>query len=70
MSNPQGMPVAIVDKLNRELVRIVRLQDTRDKLAADGMLPVGGTPAQFAALLKSEDEKWRRVVQDRGLAAK
>ena len=70
IAGPQGIPVAIVDKLNRELVRIVRLQDTRDKLAADGMLPVGGTPAQFAALLKSEDEKWRRVVLDRGLAAK
>ncbi len=70
IAGPKGLPTGIIDKLNQEMVRAIRLPDTRDKLAVDGMLPVGSTPAQFGALIRAEDEKWRRVVQERGLAVK
>ncbi len=68
IAGPAGIPADIIGKLNREMVRAVRLPETRDQLDATGVLPVGSTPVQFGALLKSEDEKWRRVVNAAGLA--
>lgn len=65
---PPAMPVAIVDKLSAEMGKAVKLPEVRDKLATDGAIGVGGTPSQFAALLLSEDKKWRKVVQDIGFA--
>ncbi len=67
---PPAMPATVVDRLSSELSRLVKLPDVREKLASDGASPVGSTPAQFAALLQSEDAKWRKVVQDIGLGGK
>ena len=64
---PPAIPAPIVDRLSRELGRLVKLPEVHDKLATDGAVAVGGTPAQFGALLLSEDRKWRRVVKDIGL---
>lgn len=68
VAGPAGVPAAIVEKLNREMVRAVKLPDTRQQLDKAGLLAVGSTPAQFSALLRAEDEKWRNVVQAAGLA--
>jgi tripartite-type tricarboxylate transporter receptor subunit TctC len=67
IAGPKGIPDAIVGKLNQEMVKAIRLPETRDKLAADGMLAVGSSPAEFAALIRSDNEKWRRVAQERKL---
>ena len=63
---PPAMPAAIVNKLSTEMGKAVKLPEVGAKLATDGAIGVGGTPAQFAALLQSEDRKWRKVVQDIG----
>ena len=65
---PAATPPAIVNKLNREVVRIVHLPDVTAKMAADGSEPVGSTPAQFAAHIKSEVEKWRDLIHKTGIA--
>ena len=67
MLAPAGTPPAIVNKLNRELVRIVHLPDVTEKMAADGSEPVGSSPAEFAAHIKSEVEKWRDLIQKTGI---
>lgn len=67
---PAGMPATVVSRLSSEIARIVKLPAIRDKLTAAGASGAGGSPAQFAALLQAEDRKWRRVVQEIGLAAK
>ena len=64
---PAGTPPAIVNKLNREIVRIVRLADVIQKMATDGSEPVGSTPEQFAAHIKSEVEKWRDLIRKTGI---
>jgi len=64
---PAATPPAIVNKLNREIVRIVHLPDVTAKMAADGSEPVGSTPAQFAAHIKSEVEKWRDLIHKTGI---
>ena len=64
---PAGTPRAIVDKLNREIARIVRLPDVAEKIAADGSEPVGSTPQEFGAHIKAEVEKWRNLIQQTGI---
>jgi tripartite-type tricarboxylate transporter receptor subunit TctC len=61
---PTGTPRAIVDKLNVEIVRIMRTPGVFDRLAADGTLPVGSTPEAFAAFIKAEQAKWSTVVRE------
>ena len=65
---PAGVPAPVVDKLSREIARILAVPDTRDKFAADGTFPVSSTPAQFGAYIRSENEKWRKVIRDAGLS--
>jgi tripartite-type tricarboxylate transporter receptor subunit TctC len=60
---PAGTPRAIVDRLNVELVRILKSPAVLDRLAQDGAEPAPGTPEEFAAFMKSEIVKWAKVVQ-------
>jgi len=65
---PPAMPTNIVNRLSAEMAKAVKLPEVGAKLATDGAVGVGSTPAQFAALLQSEDRKWRQVVKDIGFA--
>ena len=67
MLAPAGTPPAIINKLNRELVRIVHLPDVTAKMALDGSEPVGSSPSEFAAHIKSEVEKWRDLIRKTGI---
>jgi tripartite-type tricarboxylate transporter receptor subunit TctC len=61
---PAGTQQAIVDKLAIETSRILKLPDVSKRIAELGADPVGGTPQQFAALIKSEISKWAKVIKD------
>jgi tripartite-type tricarboxylate transporter receptor subunit TctC len=61
---PAGTQRAIIDKLNREVVRIMQLADVRERLIADGADPVGNSPEEFAAHIKRELVRWAKVVKD------
>jgi len=67
MLAPAGTPRAIVDRLNHELVRIVHLPDVTEKIRSDGSEPVGSSPAQFAAHIKAEVDKWRDLIHKTGI---
>jgi tripartite-type tricarboxylate transporter receptor subunit TctC len=60
---PAGTPAEIVARLNAEVTQALRIQDMQEKLASDGAEPVGTTPAEFAAHIKSELEKWAGVAR-------
>jgi tripartite-type tricarboxylate transporter receptor subunit TctC len=60
---PVGTPRAIVDRLNTELVRILKSPGVLERLAQDGADPAPTTPEEFAAFIKSEIAKWAKVVQ-------
>jgi len=64
---PKGIPKAIVDRLNGEAAQILKSKAMEDLLAADGVTPAGGTPEQFQALIKSDIERWRKVVERAGI---
>jgi tripartite-type tricarboxylate transporter receptor subunit TctC len=63
---PAGTPPAIVERLNREIVRALAMADTRERLASLGAEPVGNTAAAFGAYIKSELVKWAAVVKASG----
>jgi tripartite-type tricarboxylate transporter receptor subunit TctC len=64
---PAGTPRTVIDRLHAETVKALQQKDVRDKLATDGAEPVGSTPEQFAAYIRSETEKWAKVVKAAGI---
>jgi tripartite-type tricarboxylate transporter receptor subunit TctC len=60
---PTGTPKPIIDRLAREVAKIVREPETAEKLEKIGVDPVGNTPAQFAAFIRSDTPLWRDAVK-------
>jgi tripartite-type tricarboxylate transporter receptor subunit TctC len=59
---PANLPANIRNRLNKELQGILADPNFRDKLIAQGADPMPGTPEQFAAFIKSEIERWRKLI--------
>lgn len=64
---PAGTPKAIINKLNAEINAALKLPDVRAKLEAAGIEIQGGTPQEYAALIKSDLAKWGKVVKEAGI---
>jgi tripartite-type tricarboxylate transporter receptor subunit TctC len=64
---PTGTPKEIIDKLQREIARIVALPEVKERLAAIGYTPVGNTPEEFAAQIKADVARWAKVIRDAGI---
>ena len=62
-----GTPQVAVDRLNAELVKALRDSEVKRRLVADGTEPVGSSPAELAAFLNAEIEKWGKVVRTAGI---
>ncbi|MDT6960249.1 tripartite tricarboxylate transporter substrate binding protein [Cupriavidus sp. SZY C1] len=62
---PKGLPPEIVSRLNTEFNKAIQSQDVRDRLAKLGAEPVGGTPAQFAAMVRKDSARWGKLIKDR-----
>src|ERR1700744_3316057 len=60
---PKGTPPAIVSKLERELMRIVKLPDVAEKLKPLGIDPVGNSSDEFAAVMASDIARWTAVAK-------
>jgi tripartite-type tricarboxylate transporter receptor subunit TctC len=60
-------PVAIVNRLNQEIVRVLNQPDVKEKFLNTGIEPVGSSPEQFAVTLKSEVARWSKVIKDAGI---
>jgi len=56
-------PRPIVQRLNSELVRALKLPDVRDRLLSQSTEPVGNTPQEFGAFMKREHAKWAKVIK-------
>ena len=66
---PARTPRAIVERLNRELLAAIDLPETQKKLDLIGAERVGSTPAELAAHLKRETERWGRIIRERDIRA-
>ncbi len=63
---PAATPAAIVSQINREINELLASADLRARFAGQGAVPLAASPAEFAALLKQDIEKWAKVVKDSG----
>jgi len=66
---PAGTPRAIIDKINKDVVSILKLRETKDALLSQGAEPVLTTPQEFDAFLKAEIKKWGRVIKEAGITS-
>ena len=66
---PKGLPTPVVSRINADLNNALREKDMEDRLAADGVAPAGGTPAQFLTEIKKGIDMWSGVVRRLGLKA-
>jgi tripartite-type tricarboxylate transporter receptor subunit TctC len=62
-----GTPPEIVARLQAEVARALRLPEVRERLAALGAEPVGSTPEEFGAFLRSEMTLWGRIIREKGI---
>ena len=65
---PAGMPAALVTRINDDLQKVLEMPNVKARITAIGGEVVGGPPARFAAHLRSEADKWKRVVRDARLS--
>ncbi len=64
---PSGVPAPLVEQLNRELVAALREPAVADKLRAQYMQPMPGTPKEFADFMQAELRRWTPVIQRAGV---
>ena len=60
---PAKVSREIVKKLNEDIVAILKQSDVRDRISRDGAEPVGNSPEEFSAYIKSEIAKWGKVIK-------
>jgi tripartite-type tricarboxylate transporter receptor subunit TctC len=63
MVGPANMPKDIVQRLNKEIVEILKQKDVSDRMLAEGTIPTPSTPEEFTAYMRAELKKWGDVVK-------
>jgi len=66
---PAKTPRAIIERLNAEVTRILAMADVRTTLGNQGLDPAPGTSEQFGAYIRSERQKWAKVIRESGAKA-
>jgi tripartite-type tricarboxylate transporter receptor subunit TctC len=59
---PKGTPTPIVERLHRELAAILQSESMKSEFEKRGIEPVGDTPQEFAAYIRSESERWSKLA--------
>ena len=67
---PVGTPRAIVERLNREWVKVIRSAEFAPALAGEGASAVGNTPAEFDAVIRADIVKWAKIIKASAARAK
>ena len=65
---PAGTPREIVTRLNGELVKIIAMPDTKEKMQNAGFEPLSSTPEKFAEFIKTEIVRWGKVIKDANIS--
>jgi len=66
---PAGTPPVIVDRLHAEIAKALAAPDVREKIATLGAEPVGNTPAEFAAMQRTEAARWAKLAREANIRA-
>ena len=63
---PAGLPKPILDRLNDELVKILKRPDVRERIISDGAEPASSTPEEFRRFMLADVDKWAKLVKESG----
>jgi tripartite-type tricarboxylate transporter receptor subunit TctC len=63
MIGPANMSKEVVQRLNKEIVEVLKLKDVTDRMLSEGTVPTPSSPEEFTAYMKSELKKWGDVVK-------
>lgn len=66
---PKGLPAELATRLSTGINQALQEPDVKERLARLGIDPVGGTPAQFAAMANADRAKWKKIITERKLTA-
>jgi tripartite-type tricarboxylate transporter receptor subunit TctC len=64
---PAKTPQAVIDRLHSEIIKIVHSPEAKKRFMRDGLEPVGNSPEEFAAIIKAELAKWKKLVKGAGI---
>jgi tripartite-type tricarboxylate transporter receptor subunit TctC len=64
---PRGLPPAVVAQLNQAIAAVIQGSDLRERLASQGFVPEASTPQQFAAHIRAELDRFRKLVKTAGI---
>jgi tripartite-type tricarboxylate transporter receptor subunit TctC len=64
---PAGTPRPVIERLHQEITRSLRAPDMKERLTSLGLNAVGSTPDAFGSYMKSETEKWAKVIKTMGI---
>lgn len=66
---PARTPRAVIERLQREVVAVLKESAVAERMAGAGLEPIGDTPAQFERYLRDEAAKWGKLIQSAGIKA-
>jgi tripartite-type tricarboxylate transporter receptor subunit TctC len=69
MLAPAGTPPAVVNRLSEEMRKSIARPETRERFKQLGAVAIADTPAEFAAFLRKDYERWARVIKASGVRA-
>jgi tripartite-type tricarboxylate transporter receptor subunit TctC len=67
---PAGTPKPILDKVSQDIAAVLKMPDVVDKLEKQGSIPSPNTPAQFDTIIKSDTERYTKLLKDAGIEPK
>jgi tripartite-type tricarboxylate transporter receptor subunit TctC len=67
---PAGTPPAILSKVSQDIATVLKMADVSEKLLTQGSIPAPNTPAQFNAIIKSDTERYGKILRDAGIVPK
>lgn len=66
---PAGTPPEIVNRMSQEIAKALASPEVKEKLESAGVTPVANSPAEFTNLIKTETQRWRKVIEDAKITA-
>ena len=66
---PAGTPKPILDKVSKDIALVLAMPDVKEKLEVQGSFPAPNKPEEFDAIIKSDTERYGKILRDAGVAA-
>jgi tripartite-type tricarboxylate transporter receptor subunit TctC len=64
---PAGTSKAVIERLHREIVKVVRSPEFNQLLTSEGATAVGNSPAEFDAVIRADIRKWEKIIREAGI---